>query len=742
MPRFADIIVPLALPPLTFSLGEEDVAAGGRVVVEVGRGRFYTGVALRTHDQTPEFATKPVQAVLPGFAVSQEQVGLWSWIADYYMCTLGEVMACAMPSVLRPSGESLAEVLRNQPKLHLSRYISLHPSLGSDESLNRALEKLERFPALYRAMMDIVAYLADNRAEEMPRELSGAPLNVLRTLEKRELIRICERSAIPAGDFPAPDPGELTPHQKEAFASVEQQFMQKDTLLLHGITSSGKSMVYFAAMDKALQEGKSVLYLLPEIALTSQLVRRIERHFPGRVVEYHSHLTPRRRLDAWQAAQSGGHVIVGARSAIFLPFKELGLVVVDEEHDPSYKQADPAPRYHARDTAMVLARLCGAKTLLGSATPSIESYSNALSGKYGLALLTERYGQGALPRIVLSDTLRAAKRGERRGHLNKELSDAIAKALEEGRQVMLFQNRRGFSPYVECPACAHIPFCRSCNMPLTFHAFERKLRCHHCGTSQRMPEACPACGKGKPEPRGFGTEKIAGEIAKKYPQAAVARLDSDATRNKTDYRTILDDFSARRTDILVGTQMIAKGFDFGGVALVGILNADNLLSLPDFRAAERAFSLITQVAGRAGRTDDRGEVVVQTSRPELEIIRQALSGDYPAMFAAQMAERKEFCYPPWCRMIEVELKSRNEDTLSAAAQWLEQRLRPLLGDALMGPAPPPVERIRGEHILRFTLKLGPERKLAQAKQTLREALSALSALHKRVRVAIDVDPQF
>ena len=494
-----------------------------------------------------------------------------------------------------------------------------------------------------------------------------------------------------------------------------------------------------------LSRGGDVLLLVPEIALTAQLIERMERIFGSRVTAYHSKLTNRRRTETYLrlSRSEGGEFVVGARSSLFLPLKHLQLIVVDEEHDASYKQTDPAPRYNARDCAVVMARLTGGHTLLGSATPSVETWSNAASGKYGRAELTERYGTARPPVIYVSDTLRAARRGERHGHFNKLLLDKIDETLRRGGQVMLFQNRRGFSPYVECTECGWTARCPNCNVTLTYHKGGRRLVCHYCGHTEEVPAKCPSCRVTDVVPRGFGTEKIEEEISRIFPEAQVARLDRDSVTSEKAFNAIIADFAARRTDILVGTQMITKGFDFGGVSLVGILNADNLLNNPDFRAAERAFQLMTQVSGRAGRRDDGGEVVIQTGDPGNPVIRQVAAGDYEGMVRMQLAERRAFFYPPYARLTSLMLRHRDPATLRDGITALAARLRERFGRRVLGPMTPPVDRIRGEYLAGLLLKIESGASSARARELLLAELKTFSEnpAYRAITVVVDVDPQ-
>jgi len=463
------------------------------------------------------------------------------------------------------------------------------------------------------------------------------------------------------------------------------------------------------------------------------------------VVVYHSRLSDNRRAEVYREllASQGGRLVVGVRSSVLLPLPHLSLVVVDEEHENSFKQADSAPRYQARDTAVVLAGLCGAKTLLGSATPSMESYYNALCGKYVLVALTERYSGVSLPQVLLSDTLRAARRGEKRSHFNKLLLDRIEEALVRGRQVMLFQNRRGFSPFVECGNCGWTASCPDCNVTLTYHKSDGSLRCHYCGYHTPLPPRCPSCGADDLQPRGFGTEKIEEALAEIFPDAVIDRLDADTSRTAHGYRRIISAFERGQTDILIGTQMITKGFDFGNVSLVGILNADNLLNYPDFRAGERAFQLMMQVGGRAGRRSEQGTVVIQTGQPSHPVLAQVCSGDYEAMARMQLAERQSFLYPPYCRLISLTLRHRDRTLLWEAANRFGDSLRRVFGRRLLGPEAPPVDRIRGQYLVRFLLKIEKQSSAAEAKRLLAGLFDTLhrDKAYRAVELIPDVDPQ-
>lgn len=585
-------------------------------------------------------------------------------------------------------------------------------------------------------------------AGAVPRRLLAAERPVLHQLERKGVIRAEERERQPGAAqdvrFRLPT---LSPAQGRCLTQIRELFASRTGVLLHGVTGSGKTEIYIHLIAETLRCGDDVLLLVPEIALTAQLVERMERIFGSRVTVYHSRLTERARTETYLrlCRSEGGEFVVGARSALFLPLRRLRLVVVDEEHDTSYKQSDPAPRYNARDCAVVAASLFGGHVLLGSATPSLETWLNAARGKYGKVVLGERYGEARPPRIVISDTLRAVKRGERKAHFNKQLLDAIGERLDRGEQVMLFQNRRGFSPYVECPECGWTARCPNCNVTLTYHrgGSSERLVCHYCGHTEAVPVKCPACRVTDLAPRGFGTEKVEEEIARLFPRARVARLDRDSVTSERAFRSIVAGFARHDTDILVGTQMISKGFDFEGVSLVGILNADNLVNSPDFRAAERAFQLMTQVAGRAGRRAVSGEVIIQTSDPASPVIRQVAASDYEAMARQQLAERHTFFYPPYARLVALTLRHRDPELLHRGARALAEALRSRFGRRVLGPMTPPVDRIRGEYLAGVLLKVESGASFTRAREVLREVLDAFAAGEefRRINLQCDVDPQ-
>lgn len=749
--QYADIVLPLAQPLYTFAVAPGMNLSEGQVVaVPFGRNRYYTGIVWRLHDRRPQVANvKTVARMLcDAPLVDASRRALWEWIAEYYLCTAGEVMRAALPALLKPGGGSEEAFSEGAFRPRTECYVALDEGLEDAERLDEAFERLEkRAPRQYAALLEVASAPAESRTAEgeVPRRLLRAARTELAALVKKGLVRLVERErTAERGLREAFQLPLLTPAQRRALEEIRDGFAASRPVLLHGVTGSGKTEIYIHLIAETLARGGDVLLLVPEIALTGQHVERLRRIFGSRTTPYHSKLTERSRTETWLrlARSEGGEFVVGARSALFLPLDHLQLIVVDEEHDASYKQTEPAPRYHARDCAAVLARLTGACMLLGSATPSLESWSNALSGKYRLAVLAERYGEAQPPRIEVSDTLRAVKRGERRTHFNKLLLDRIEETLAAGGQTILFQNRRGFSPFVRCEGCGWTPRCPHCNVSLTWHKGEGRLVCHYCGHAEPMPDHCPECG-GSVTPAGFGTEKAEEEIARLFPAARVARLDRDSATSGGACSAIVGAFERGETDILVGTQMVTKGFDFGGVSLVGILNADNLLNHPDFRASERAFQLMTQVAGRAGRRTAGGTVVIQTVEPDHPVIRQVASGDYEAMARMQLAERQAFSYPPYARLVAFTMRHADAELVRRAATEFAARLRTRFHRRVLGPMAPSVDRVRGRYLASILLKIESGASMMRARKLLREAADELftKGAYRAVQLIVDVDPQ-
>ena len=749
MAAYADIVLPLAQPTYTFAVPEGmTVTVGEAVSVQFGPRKYYTGIVWRLHDRPP--AAKRVKAIGARLydrpLLDDNGRALWEWMADYYLCTLGEVMRCALPALMKPSAESAEQLLDGEFHPRTETYYRLTPAYAGAAALNELFERLERrAPKQYAALLE-VAEAIEKGAGEVARRLLSADRPTLHALCRKGVLEAAEHACTVERGAPQFRLPTLSPHQLQALGALKASFASGRTAaLLQGITGSGKTEIYIHLIAETLAAGNDVLLLVPEIALTAQLIERMERIFGSRVTAYHSRLTDRRRSETYLRLNrsEGGEFVIGVRSSIFLPLKRLRLVIVDEEHDASYKQADPAPRYAARDAAVWLAQQVGGHAVLGSATPSLETWLHAASGKYGRAELTERYGDARPPQICLSDTRRAARRNERSGHFNKLLLDKIEATLADGGQVMLFQNRRGFAPYLECPECGWSARCPHCNVTLTYHKGRNQLICHYCGHTVEAMHRCPSCKVVDLQPMGFGTEKIEEQIAELFPEARVARLDRDKVTSEQAFRAIIDDFAAHRTDILVGTQMITKGFDFDGVALVGVLNADNLLHNTDFRAAERAFQLLTQVAGRAGRRTASGEVVIQTSDPAHPVLQQVLTGDFAAMATAQLAERRDFGYPPYARLTAFTLRHRDPQLLRQGAAALAARLRERFGRRILGPVAPPVDRIRGEYLLSLLLKVETTASQRRARAIAAEELRrfAADATYKTITVAVNVDPQ-
>ena len=752
MPRYADIVLPLAQPAYTFAVPEGmAVTEGQAVAVQFGAHKFYTGIVWRVHDRRPDFPRiKSIQRILYDTPLlSAAQRALWEWMASYYLCSPGEVMRVALPALMKPSGDTEEEFSEEEFRPRTEPYVSLARALCDETAFHEACERLERrAPKQYAALLEIASAGDGTRIAtgEIAQRLLRAESAVLRTLERKGLILRAEHERTVERGGSAFRLPELTPMQRRALDSLRGQFAAgKETALLQGITGSGKTEIYIHLIAEVLSRGGDVLLLVPEIALTAQLIERMERIFGSRVTAYHSKLPLARRAESYLRLSrcTGGELVVGTRSALFLPLRRLRLIVVDEEHDAGYKQSDSQPRYNARDTAAVMARIYDAYTVLGSATPSLESYANALSGKYALATLAERYGDARLPHVIVSDTLRAVRRNERTAHFNALLLEHIEQALARGEQVMLFQNRRGFAPYVKCRNCGWTPRCPHCNVTLVFHKRGERLQCHYCGYTESVPAHCPSCGAGQLAPAGFGTEKVEEELAKCLPQARIERLDRDTATSERACNEIISRFENGQSDILVGTQMITKGFDFARVSLVGILNADNLLLSPDFRAAERAFQLMMQVAGRAGRRDAAGEVIIQTGEPDHPVIRQVAAGDYEAMARTQLSERRLFSYPPYARLIRLTLRHRDREFLYEASAALAKALRGRFGRRAMGPVAPSVDRVRETYITEFLLKIETGASAAHARQVLRETVRTTlnDTAFKSVILSYDVDPQ-
>ena len=746
---YAQVVLPLAQPMYTFSLNEGlEVQVGDAVVVQFGSSRFYTGIVWSITEEKPDYPRlKPILKKLYSTPlITPAMQRLWEWIAEYYMCTLGEVMRVALPSLAKPSATSLSDLDERSIEPPTERYIALTNELRTEEALAEYVAKHSRRAPRRCENLDTIAALAMERNADdgfVPRRLLSIDNDDLITLRKKSLIRTEERvvqRVESSSEFLTPT---LSEAQNIALNKIREAHENEKVTLLHGVTGSGKTEIYIHLIAETLAQGRDVLMLVPEIVITSQLVERLEHIFDGRTTTYHSRLTALRRGQTFLrlASSSGGELIVGVRSAIFLPAKNLGLIIVDEEHDGNYKQSDLAPRYNARDCAVVMGRIYGANVVLGSATPSLESYMNSLAEKYAYVELTERWGEGVLPEVVVSDTIRAVKRGERKTHFNFDLLNDISRTLAAKEQVMLFQNRRGYSPYIQCRTCGYSPRCPHCNVTLTQHKASSRMECHYCGYTMPTPSVCPNCDIQDMALMGFGTEKAVEEIARLYPEARVDRLDSDTSTSERAFKQIVHNFEAGETDILVGTQIITKGFDFKGVSTVGILNADNLLSVPDFRASERAFQLMMQVAGRAGRHNDRGRVVIQTSQPKHPVITYVATGDYHAMAHKELEERRAFGYPPYSHLIRIMLRHADYELLRHAAHHFATLMRKKFGSRVMGPVSSALEMLRGEHRAEIMIKIESGASMQRARKMMREAMADHSAKEefKGVKITVDVD---
>ncbi len=761
--RFADILLPLAIEGatgsalLTYAVGEVECVEGDCVAVEMGfkaDGNFYTGIVWRLHNDEPSYKRiRTITKKLYDIALlSERQRKFWDWIATYYICSLGDVMRGVLPAMIKPSGADQASFELAEYRPPLEQYIAT--TNIDTEGLKLTPKQRDTLAAVRLAMADINR--TKNSFGEVARRLIDMPMANLRTIEAKGLISITERerSVEKIGDVAFNLP-KLTEHQTAALEVIRES--DKRCALLHGVTGSGKTELYIHLIAEQLAMGKDVLMLLPEIALTTQLIERMELIFGSRVTPYHSKIPAKRRTETFmQMAQNndGGNFIVGARSAIFLPLNNLGLIIVDEEHDSSYKQMEPAPLYNARDAAHILAGIYDARVVLGSATPSLESWTNAKTDKFALARLTERFGEAVLPEIIVSNSRAAGKRGERKGHFNSALIERVEERFKRGEQSMLFQNRRGFAPYVECTGCGWVPQCPHCNVSLTMHKSGASLRCHYCDYATVLPSICPTCNdpKQKIEPRGFGTEKIEEQLTEIIPDIRTTRLDRDTASSTAAFERIIGGFKRHESDVMVGTQMIAKGFDFDKVTLVGILNADNMLNNPDFRAEERAFALMTQVAGRAGRRktestegeeERKAEVVIQTTQPNHRIMEFVQDNDYETMARTLLKERKEFFYPPYSRLIEINLFQKNMELLYSGANSLSKLLIERFSGRVRGPVAPPVDRVNGVWKVSFILKIESGASSMRAREVLKEVIAKWRTNEgvKTIHLSCNVDPQ-
>ena len=825
MSVFADVIVPLPLAGrFTYRIPESltgKIDAGYRVIVPFGSKKFYTALVERVHSDAPTgYKIKDVVDVLDSHPVLLPgQMRFWTWLADYYMCTLGEVYKAALPSGMKlesetvvtlnedclsevplsPREQLVVDVLERKPMLSITQVskesgmknvlpvirillergvvkvqeelkrsfrpkvrtcVALSPEYFDEVRLSALFKELGKAPKQLALLMKYAeksalptaltlhnpSLLADvgrsdllEAADASAAALAGLVKRGVVVLKQQEIGRLGK--GLPLEVVPL---NPLSDGQQRAFDEIVACWAEKDVCLLHGVTSSGKTEVYIHLIQRMLEQRKQVLYLLPEIVLTTQLTERLKRVFGDRLGIYHSKYPDAERVEIWQKQLSDTpyDIIVGVRSSIFLPFRSLGLVIVDEEHEATYKQQDPAPRYHARNAAIVLASLCGAKTLLGTATPSLESYHNARSGKYGLVTLSERYGRVQLPEIEVVDIKELHRKRLMIGPFSPVLLAAMRQALEAGEQIILFQNRRGFAPMLECRVCGWVPKCKNCDVSLTYHKGLNQLTCHYCGYTYSVPSRCPACESTDLDKKGIGTEKIEDEVRLLFPEARVARMDLDTTRTRQAYERLIADFQSDRTNILIGTQMVTKGLDFGRVSVVGILNADTLFNYPDFRSYERAFQMMAQVAGRAGRRNRQGRVILQTKVPDLPLVGQVVANDYEAMYHGQMEERALFSYPPFCRLICLYLKHRDERVLDTLATEAASRLRQVFGGRVLGPDAPPVARVQLLYIRKILLKVEGGVALSRVRELLRGIVATLvnDERYRAAQIYFDVDP--
>lgn len=814
MQFFIEVVLPLAVDKtFTYEVSEAEfnyVSIGMRVAVPFGKTKVYTSLVIGKNNNPPQLYTaKEIHQIIDEKPIVNEiQLAHWKWIASYYMCSLGEVFKCALPSsymlesetiitskkeveidenelkddeylifealklqssitvndvvkilgkktvfpvlnrLLEKGALQLQEEISEQYKPKQVRYIKLQEEFLKQENLAVLVEELSRANKQRELVLSYFQLQAKEKkpiSAKLLIEFSGSSSAIVKTLIDKDIFIeyfINQDRVIFEKDndshFTLSEP------QQKAFDQIEESFTENDITLLHGVTASGKTEIYIKLIEEQINKEKQVLFLLPEIALTTQLVQRLVAYFGNQVAVFHSKYSNNERIEVWNQVLENSEkakVVIGVRSALFLPFSNLGLIVVDEEHEQTYKQEAPAPRYHARDCAVVLAKQHQAKILLGSATPSLETYYNVKTNKYKVVELTERYGNVVLPEIKLIDLKDKYFRKRMNGHFSDELIEGISNALELGEQVILFQNRRGFSPYVECITCGHVPNCPSCDVSLTYYKHKNQLRCHYCGYSIANPTHCHACQSVELTTKGFGTEQIELELKAIFPDKNIGRMDQDTTRGKFGYEKIIDSFKNREVDILVGTQMLAKGLHFDNVTLVGILNADNLLNQPDFRAYERAFQMMTQVAGRSGRSEKKGLVMIQTYNVFHNTIQQVLTNDYASMFKEQIYERQNFKYPPFYKLIKLTLKHKDYDKLKEGSLWLYNVLSQNLPMPILGPEEPAISRIRNQYIRTILIKIPKEKNLSLTKKTIHKIMNSFEAIgfYRAIKVTINVD---
>ncbi|PIF33981.1 replication restart DNA helicase PriA [Flavobacterium sp. 9] len=812
---FVEVVLPLSLAKtFTYRISEAEfhfIKKGMRVAVPFGKSKIYTALVIDMHQNEPSlYDAKEIHQILDEKPIATEtQIKHWLWVANYYMCGIGDVYRGAFPSGLLLESETVIshkvdvvvnenelsdeeflvyEALQHQSSLKvqeiisilnkknilptlqkmiakdiivleeeikegykpkLVRYVKLHAKYESDNGLGELLEVLK---SANKQKEIVLAYFQIMASEKKPItvkklvEVSNSTSATVKALIDKEIFEeyLLQQDRVSFTGEASEKQLLLSEAQENAFTAIKNSLLEKEVCLLHGVTSSGKTEIYIKLIVEYLATGKQVLYLLPEIALTTQLVSRLRLHFGDKVAVFHSKYSNNERVEVWKQTLENSEkaqIVIGARSALFLPFSNLGLLIVDEEHEQTFKQSDPAPRYHARDSAIVLANFHNAKVLLGSATPSIETYFNTQTDKYGLVSLTERYNNVRMPDIVLVDLKDKHFRKRMTGHFSDVLIEEITEALSLGEQVILFQNRRGFSPIIECMTCGHVPHCQQCDVSLTFHKHKNQLRCHYCGYSIAKPTHCHSCSSIDLTTKGFGTEQIEQELMSLFPKAKTGRMDQDTTRGKYGFEKIIDSFKNREIDILVGTQMLAKGLDFDNVSLVGIMNADNMLHHPDFRAFERSFQMMTQVAGRAGRSEKQGKVVIQTYNPNHNTIQQVTMHNYIGMYKEQLYDRQIYRYPPYFRIIKLTLKHREFEKLKEGSMWLYQVLSQNLGIPVLGPEEPAISRIRNEYIRTILIKIPQNMPLAGTKKTIQKMLNSFEAVaqYRAIKVIANVD---
>ncbi|WP_026813870.1 replication restart helicase PriA [Arenibacter certesii] len=816
MPYFINVILPIPLEKeFTYSISPTEaelLKPGMRVAVPFGKSKIYTAIVVKVHQTAPTvYEAKEIDQILDQDPlVTPTQLRFWEWLAQYYMCTVGEVFRAAVPSALLLESETL--ILRNekaiidetdlkddeflvfealqhqsilrvreisdilekknvipilnsllekniifikeevyeQYKPKLVRYVQLGKDYSTEESLEALLLSLSRAPKQRDVVLSLFQLQAVTKKPVKISDLAtsaNSSNSIIKTLIDKGILEeqfIRTDRVVFEGGHDHEALKSLNEYQQSAFDAISKSFALGKVTLLHGVTSSGKTEVYVKLIQEVIKNGKQALYLLPEIALTTQLISRLQAYFGEKVAVYHSKYNVQERVEVWNNVlkkETTAQIVIGARSAIFLPFQDLGLIIVDEEHESSFKQYDPAPRYHARDAAVVLGNFHGSNVLLGSATPSVETFYNVKISKYGYARIQRRYGDVLMPEMELVNIREQTRKKRMKGHFSERLLEEITETLENGEQVILFQNRRGYAPILECTTCGHTPQCPNCDVSLTYHQLRKQLRCHYCSYHIALQTSCQACGSTTLDTKGFGTEQVEQELQALFPTAKVGRMDLDTTRGKYGYEKIISAFEQQEIDILVGTQMLTKGLDFRNVNLVGIMNADTLLNFPDYRAHERSFQLLTQVAGRAGRTQKRGKVIIQSYDPDHRILQQVTTHDYVEMFNEQLYEREQFKYPPGNRIIRITFKHKDYNKLNEAAEWFAKSLRIGFGKMVLGPEYPPVARIRNQYLKNVLLKIGNDHSLVHTKNSIKRIEKSFNAIsfYRGVRVIYNVD---